>query len=102
MVAQACNFPYLFPLGSLFIHAFIGGTFTLMPLLILQFCGRSQLTRTLPFLLLFLTGLQSGAVRFYNGSNALPQDCLFFMVFLLMLAGPLVFKTWKSRLTVLQ
>ncbi len=99
--ALSRNSPYLFPFGSLVMQAVIGGVFTLMPLLLLRFYGRPQLTYVLPFLLLFLAGLWTAALQFYRGAGALPQDYLLSMAFLLLMAAPLAARAWRRRLTVL-
>ena len=95
------DFPYLFPFSSLLMQTVIGGVFTLMPQLLLRFYGRPQLNLVLPFLLLFLAGLWTAASKFYSGADALPQDYLQAMVFLLIMALPLAKKAWRRRLGVL-
>ena len=100
-IALSPDFPYFFPLGSLLIQVVICGVFTLMPQLLLRFYGKPQLHFVLPFLLLFLAGLWSGALFFYHGADALPQDYLLSMVFLLVMALPLARKAWRRRLGVL-
>ncbi|MBR3785292.1 MAG: hypothetical protein IKJ77_02690 [Firmicutes bacterium] len=105
--AMSPDFPYLFPFSVLLIQTVISGIFTLMPLLLLRFYGRPQLTCVLPFLLVFLAGLWVGALKFYEGTGgagaaaAGPQDYLLCMVFLLLMAAPLAVRAWRRRLTVL-
>ena len=99
-IAVSPDFPLVFPLGSLFIQAVIGGIFTLMPQLLLHFYGRPQLSFVLPFLLLFLAALWAAALQFYNGAGALPQDYLLAMAFLLIAAVPLAASAWRRRLAV--
>lgn len=99
--ALSPDFPYLFPVGTFLMEAIISGIFTLMPLLLLQFYGQPQLTLILPLLLLFLTGLWTIALRFYDGAGALPQDYIVAMTFLLITALPLAKRAWKQRLGVL-
>ena len=99
--ALSPDFPYIFPFASLLMQAVIGGSFTLMPQLLLRFYGRPQLDLVLPFLLLFLAGLWTAASRFYSGADALPQDYLLAMAFLLVMALPLAKRAWRRRLGVL-
>lgn len=99
--ALSVDHPDCFPIGSLLIQSVIGGVFTLMPQLLLRFYGRPQLSYVLPFLLLFLSGLWAAALGFYTGADALPQDYLLSMVFLLVMAAPLAVHSWKRRFTVL-
>lgn len=101
LTAMSSNSAYWFPFGSLLMQAAIGGIFTLMPLVLIRFYGRPQLGFVLPFLLLFLTALWTAALHFYRGADALPQDYLLSMVFLLVMAAPLVVRAWRRRLTVL-
>lgn len=95
------NAPILFPLGTFFTEAVIGGVFTMMPLILLHFYGRPQLVLVLPLLLLFLTGLWAVALRFYDAADALPQDYMIAMTFLLLMAVPLGKRAWSQRLGVL-
>ena len=95
------DFPYCFPFGSLVMQAVIGGVFALTPLLVMQFYGKAHLSHILPLLLLLLTGFWAAALRFYDRGDVLPQDCLLSMVFLLLMAIPLVTKAWHRRLVVL-
>lgn len=95
------DFPYFFPLGSLLMQAVIGGVFTLTPQLLLRFYGRPQLVWVLPLLLLFLAALWTAALRFYETADALPEDYLLTMIFLLVAAAPLARHAWRRRLGVL-
>lgn len=93
--------PYLLPVGSFLMQSVIAGIFSLMPLLLLRFYGRPQISFVLPFLLLFLAGLWAASLRFYKVAEALSQDYLLTMVFLLLMAALLVHKAWRQRLTIL-
>lgn len=93
--------PYLLAVGSFLMQAVIAGTFSLMPLLLLRFYGRPQISFVLPFLLLFLAGLWAASLRFYRVAEALSQDYLLTMVFLLLMATLLIHKAWRQRLTIL-
>ncbi len=93
--------PRLLAVGSFLIQSVIAGTFSLIPLLLLRFYGRPQISFVLPFLLLFLAGLWSASLRFYKVADALSQDYLLAMVFLLLMATVLIHKAWCQRLTIL-
>lgn len=93
--------PYWFPFGHLLLHAVISGYFVLMPLFLLRFYGKSHLTRILPFLFLFLTGLWFCTMHYYQTDRALPQDYLLCMFFLLFLAVPLANYAWQNRFVLL-
>lgn len=93
--------PHLLPMGSFLMQSVIAGTFTLMPLLLLRFYGRPQISFVLPLLLLFLSGLWTASLRFYNVAEGLSQDYLLTMIFLLLMAALLIHKAWRQRLTVL-
>lgn len=95
------DFPYFFPLGSLLMQAVIGGVFTLMPQLLIRFYGRPQLVFVLPLLLLFLAALWTAALHFYETADALPEDYLLTMIFLLVAAAPLARHAWRRRLSIL-
>ena len=101
ITAWSVDFPYFFPLGSFLMQSVIGGVFTLTPQILLQFYGRPQLSSFLPILLLFLAGLWTTALGFYTGADALPQDYLLAMTFLLIMAAPLASRAWRRRLAVL-
>lgn len=93
--------PHLLPVGSFLMQSVIAGIFSLMPLLLLKFYGRPQISVVLPFLLLFLSGLWSASLRFYKIAEGLSHDYLLTMVFLLLMATLLIYKAWRQRLTVL-
>ena len=99
--ALSHDFPYCFLLGSLLMDASIAGSFTLIPLLLLRFYGRPQLSFVLPFLFLFLSGLWSASNQFYLKAGARPQDYLMAMAFLIVMTFPFIIRAWRHRLGVL-
>ncbi len=99
------EFPYCFPFGQILLEGSISGAFLLMPILVLYFAGSSQLSHTVPAVILSLSVLWGLFFHICCRILSRPENALTVlesMLFLLLLAFPFAVISWKKRLVVIQ